>query len=229
MKLKFKPWQIGLITAACIVVLGGAGVGIYFGVNHAIDSAVDEKLNSALETMTDTSAEPALDETGAETPTQTPGETDSSTPADPSQPKREPETVTVYVTAEPDKPETSTKPETQTETERETEPQVELVYDEQLTKEVADLLSEKYSTVHRYTPMTDDSVIELTEFFENQFNSSADFSFKNGSTSFFFAHQYDNPTAEDIVSDWSSIIQTGDGIVVWRAAGNWIFAALEFR
>lgn len=145
MKLKFGPWQIGLIAAACIVILDGAGVGIYFGVNHAIDSAVDERLNSALEMMTDTPAEPALDETVAEAPTQTPGETDFSTPSGPSQPKREPETATVYITtAEPDKPETSTKPETQTETEAETKPQIELVYDEQLTKEVAELLRTRY-------------------------------------------------------------------------------------
>ena len=53
MKLKLKPWQIGLIAAAGVVVLGGAGTGIYFGVNHAIDDAVNEKLNAALETTTD--------------------------------------------------------------------------------------------------------------------------------------------------------------------------------
>ena len=225
MKMKLKPWQIGLIATAGVVVLGGAGTGIYFGVNRSIDDKVKEQVDAAMESVS--SSEAALDE--SETPTQAAGETttESTTAA---QPSKEPETVLVYVTpTETEKPDAPATPDPQPEPEPEPEPEIKLVYDAQLTKEVAELLSEKYSTVHRYTPMTDNSVIELTEFFENQFNSSADFSFKNGSTSFFFSHQYDNPTAEDIVSDWSSIIKTGDGIVVWRAAGNWIFAALEFR
>ena len=224
MKVKLKPWQIGLIAAAGVVVLGGAGTGIYFGVNRSIDDKVKEQVDAAMESVY--SSEAALDE--SETPSQAAIETttESTTAA---QPTKEPETVIDVAPTETEKLDVPVTPDPQPEPEPEPEPEIELVYDEQLTKEVAELLSEKYSTVHRYTPMTDNSVIELTEFFENQFNSSADFSFKNGSTSFFFSHQYDNPTAEDIVSDWSSIIKTGDGIVVWRAAGNWIFAALEFR
>ena len=70
MKVKLKPWQIGLIAAAGVVVLGGAGTGIYFGVNHAIDDAVNEKLNAALETTTDATTEPALDEPSTVIPTQ---------------------------------------------------------------------------------------------------------------------------------------------------------------
>ena len=197
-------------------------MGIYFGVNHAIDSAVDEKLNSALETMTDTSAEPALDETGAETPTQTPGETDSSTSADPSQPKREPETVTVYVpTAETDKPETSTKPETQTETERETKPQIEWVYDEQLTEEVAELMEEKDLTSTSYFSLQGDRIERALALLEG----FPEFAAYNNES--FFMQQYDQPTASDIVSTWNfrwGLLSCG--VAVFRAPGNWI-AAVE--
>ena len=219
MKLKFKPWQIGLIAAACIVVLGGAGVGIYFGVNHAIDSAVDEKLNSALETMTDTSAEPALDETGAETPTQTPGETDSSAPADPSQPKREPETVTVYVTAEPDKPETSTKPETQTETERETEPQVELVYDEQLTKEVSELLGTRYPKDWTDGIYKDDGVLEnaLKTLIQNGVYSS--------NSEYVFIKKTTTPSVQSIVKYWTYVHKhMAIELRVYKTSNDLIFA-----
>ena len=124
--MKLKPWQIGLIAAAGVVVLGGAGTGIYFGVNHAIDDAVNEKLNSALESMTDTTTEPALDEPSTLTPTQP--ATESSTEKECStapQTTREPETVLVYV-------------------EPTTEDAITWEYDSILSEEVSKLMNEKF-------------------------------------------------------------------------------------
>ena len=220
MKWNLKPWQIGLIAAAGVVVLGGASVGIYFGVNHAIDNKVKNQVDAAMESVY--SSEAALDE--SETPTQAAGETttESTTAA---QPTKEPETVLVYVTpTETEKPDTPAAPETQPEP----EPEIELVYDEQLTKEVAELLSEKYSPTYRYTPMSDDDYIaKQTEYFENGFNTSPNGSFKDTSTSFSFSHKYDDPTAEKIVSDWDSVVKTGSyGLIVWRATGNWVLALI---
>lgn len=106
MKVKLKPWQIGLIAAAGAVVLGGAGAGIYFGVNHAIDDAVNEKLNAALETTTDATTEPALDEPSTVIPTQTPSdepESEKGTSVVP-QTTKAPETVIVYVEPSTEKP-----------------------------------------------------------------------------------------------------------------------------
>ncbi len=99
MKVKLKPWQIGLIAAAGAVVLGGAGTGIYFGVNRSIDDKVKEQVDAAMESVY--SSEAALDE--SETPTQAAGETtaENTTAA---QPTKEPETVIVYVEPSMEKP-----------------------------------------------------------------------------------------------------------------------------
>lgn len=218
MKWNLKPWQIGLIAAAGVVVLGGAGVGIYFGVNRAIDNRVKDQVDAAMESVY--SSEATLDE--SETPTKAAGETttESTTAA---QPTKEPETVLVPVApTETNKPDAPAAPEPQPEPEP--EPEIELVYDEQLTKEVVELLSEKYSPIYGYYSMSHDYVMKQTETWEKVFNSIDTFPLQNASDSFLFAHQYDNPTAENIVSDWNSIIKSGYGIIVWRVTGGWIFA-----
>lgn len=121
MKMNLKPWQIGVCCAAGIAVLGGAGTGIYFGVNRAIDNKVKDQVDAAMESVY--SSEVALDE--SETPTQAAGETTTEgTTAAP--PTKEPETVLVYI-------------------EPSTEEKITFKYDAALSREVALLLQEKFS------------------------------------------------------------------------------------
>jgi len=76
MKWNLKPWQIGLICAAGVVVIGGAGTGIWYGVTHAGNTAEEDTNPSVIESVQD--AEPALDE-----PTATATETESETETEP--------------------------------------------------------------------------------------------------------------------------------------------------
>ena len=155
MKMKLKPWQIGLIAAAGVVVLGGVGTGIYFGVNRSIDDKVKEQVDAAMESMY--SSEAALDE--SETPSQAAGETttESTTAA---QPTKESETVIYVAPTETAKSETSPAPDPQPEPEPEPKPEIELVYDEQLTKEVAELMTQKFSKEFGYFPYPNDDLDE---------------------------------------------------------------------
>ena len=86
MKWNLKPWQIGLICAAGVVVIGGVGTGIWYGVTHADSTAEEDTIPSVVESVQD--AEPALDD-----PTVAADETEIETES-----LNEPETVTVYVT-----------------------------------------------------------------------------------------------------------------------------------
>lgn len=61
MKWNLKPWQIGMICAAGVVVIGGAGTGIWYGVTHAGNTAEEDTTPSVIESVQD--AEPALDST----------------------------------------------------------------------------------------------------------------------------------------------------------------------
>ena len=192
MKWNLKPWQIGLIAAAGVVVLGGAGVGIYFGVNHAIDNTVDEKLNAALESMTNTTTEPALDEPATEIPSQATGEPDTTT----SQPTKELETVLVPVApTETNKPDAPAAPEPQPEP----EPEVELFYDAQLTKEVAELLGTRYPKDWTDGVYKDDGALEngikvLIE--KGEYSSNSEYIFIKKTTT---------PSAQSIVADWTNV------------------------
>ena len=114
MKWNLKPWQIGLICAAGVVVIGGAGTGIWYGVDRAIDNRIEDQVSSALETAT---AEPALDE-----PTTTATETESFSE---KQTNKEPESVIVYVTPS-------------------TEEAITYEYNEVLSKEVSKLMGKKF-------------------------------------------------------------------------------------
>ena len=89
MKWNLKPWQIGLICAAGVVVIGGAGTGIWYGVTHAGNTAEEDTNPSVIESVQD--AEPALDSTEPASAVETEMETET-------EPKNEPETITVYVT-----------------------------------------------------------------------------------------------------------------------------------
>ena len=218
MKMNLKPWQIGICCAAGIAILGGAGTGIYFGVNRSIDDKVKEQVDAAMESVYNFEA--ALDE--SETPTQAAGETttESTTAA---QPTKEPETVLVYVTpTETEKTDAPAAPNPQPEPEP--EPEIELVYDEQLTKEVAALLGEKYRT--EYTLLPADYIAEQTESFEDTFNRA--YKFVDCREPFVLINKYDTLTAEAIVSDWDSVIKGGSyGLIIWRITGNWIFALIR--
>ena len=118
MKWNLKPWQIGLICAAGVVVIGGAGTGIWYGVDRAIDNRIEDQVNSALETAT---AEPALDEPTA-TATETENETKSETA---TEPEKEPDTIIVYVT-------------------QSTEEAITWEFDPALSEEVSRLMNEKF-------------------------------------------------------------------------------------
>lgn len=193
MKMNLKPWQIGVCCAAGIAVLGGAGTGIYFGVNRAIDNKVKDQVDAAMESVY--SSEAALDE--SETPTQAAGEitTEGTTAA---QPTKEPETVLVYVTpTETEKPDTPAAPETQPEPEP--EPEIELVYDEQLTKEVAELLGTRYPKDWTDGIYKDDGALEngLKALIQKGVYSS------NGE--YIFIKKTTTPSAQSIVADWTNV------------------------
>ena len=196
MKWNLKPWQIGLIAAAGVVVLGGAGVGIYFGVNHAIDNTVDEKPNATLESMTGTTTEPALDEPATEIPSQVTGEPDTTT----AQPTKEPETVLVPVApTETNKPDAPAAPEPQPEP----EPEIELVYDEQLTKEVAELMTQKFTKEFGYFPYQNDDLDEdwCNYFTDLIYNKQYPINTDNG-----LLIECPTLTAEYIVSRWTAAL-----------------------
>ncbi|MFR8012261.1 MAG: hypothetical protein ACLU8W_10975 [Clostridia bacterium] len=190
MKVKLKPWQIGLIAAAGVVVLGGVGTGIYFGVNRSIDDKVKEQVDAAMESVY--SSEAALDE--SKTPTQAAGETtaESTTAA---QPTKEPETVIYVAPTETAKSETSPAPDPQPEPEP--EPEIELVYDEKLTKEVAGLISKRYpqlvySSDFSNNAYTLDDLMKATQNLTTPLNSMAGFAAKLKETS-----------PENILSAWT--------------------------
>lgn len=146
MKLKLKPWQIGLIAAAGVVVLGGAGTGIYFGVNHAIDDAVNEKLNAALETTTDATTEPALDEPSTVIPTQP--TTESSTEKECS--------TTPQTTKQSDI--VTKSDETTSEVE-----QTDWTFDEELSKEVFEEINKRQSALGWPALQFDSGAYELAK------------------------------------------------------------------
>ena len=210
MKVKLKPWQIGLIAAAGVVVLGGAGTGIYFGVNRSIDDARNEKLNAALETTTDVTTEPALDEPSTLTPTQptTKSSTEEKECSTAPQTTREPETVLVYV-----------EPTTEEPITWDPEP------DPELSREVSRLMSEKFpdriwdpSISHPAYPenhVENNKIVELNDYFS-------------------FVGKFENCTAQDIVSAWTEcdlnrcIMRYN--IVVYRYRGpgeGYVFASVR--
>ena len=226
MKMNLKPWQIGVCCAAGIAVLGGAGTGIYFGVNRSIDDKVKEQVDAAMESVY--SSEAALDE--SETPTQAAGETttESTTAA---QPTKEPETVLVYVTpTETVKPDTPAAPETQPEPEP--EPEIELVYDEKLTKEVAELLSERYPYCS-YDPATDPKrIAESQKFWKYQLLSFSENMSHPIDHPLMRLTKQNSPTAESVIANWttpdfSQISFTSFDVRVYRIEGNWIFITLD--
>ena len=193
MKMNLKPWQIGVCCAAGIAILGGAGAGIYFGVNRSIDDKVKEQVDAAMESMY--SSEAALDE--SETPTQAAGETttESTTAA---QPTKEPETVLVYVTpTETEKTDAPAAPNPQPEPEP--EPEIELVYDEQLTKEVAELLGTRYPKDWTDGIYNDDGPLEngLEALIEKGVYSS--------NSEYIFIKKTTTPSAQSIVADWTNV------------------------
>lgn len=217
MKTNLKPWQIGVCCAAGIAVLGGAGTGIYFGVNRAIDDKVKDQVDAAMESVY--SSEAALDE--SETPTQAAGETttESTTAA---QPTKEPETVLVYVTpTETEKTDAPAAPDPQPEPEP--EPEIELVYDEQLTKEVVEILSNRCPEGWGYVLYEkNDSCWD--ELFQRVLREK-DYPVN---TELIFVNEYSSPTSEAIVSDWTAVSSpgAGAGIKIYKANGNLICAAI---
>ena len=159
MKWNLKPWQIGLICAAGVVVIGGDGTGIWYGVDRAIDNRIEDQVSSALETAT---AEPALDE-----PTATATETENETKAETAtEPEKEPDTIIVYVT-------------------QSTEEAITWEFDPALSEEVSRLMSERFPNAvwdpSITTPAGPGNFIRDNRVVE--FNSVGGFSGKTGSNS----------------------------------------------
>ena len=205
MKLKLKSWQIGLIAAAGVVVLGGAGTGIYFGVNHAIDDAVNEKLNAALETTTDATTEPALDEPSTLTPTHptTESSTEEKECSTTPQTTREPETVLVYV-------------------EPTTEVPITWEYDLALSLEVSKLMTEKYPGT------TYDKKIHWDGFHpENFINQHTNCPNEKNQKDLFCANV---SNADEIVDSWTNFVARRSQffISVYRYSNGWIIALATF-
>lgn len=226
MKMNLKPWQIGVCCAAGIAVLGGAGTGIYFGVNRAIDNKVKDQVDAAMESVY--SSEAALDE--SETPTQAAGETTTESTAA-AQPTKEPETVLVYVTpTETEKPDTPAAPETLPEPEP--EPEIELVYDEKLTEDVVELLSERYPYCSYDLVTNPEFIAKSQKFWKSQLLSFSENMNHPIDHPLMCLTKQDNPTAESIIANWTTpyFSQTNFTLFyvrVYRIEGNWIFITLD--
>lgn len=229
MKLKLKPWQIGLIVAAGVVVLGGAGVGIYFGVNRAIDNKVKDQIDAALESVY--SSEAALDE--SEIPTQTAGETDTAENTTVSQPTKEPETVLVYVApTETNRSNTPDAPEPQPQPNPEEDPEIEFVYDAALTDDLVQLIEQRYPRT-TYLPASEDEAEKLFERARKKlFRMSGSLSIPVNYQDI-FAAEYSQPSAEAIFADWTCcalavFYSSPYDVRVYRSNSDWIFVTLDF-
>ena len=222
MKMELKPWQIGLIAAAGVVVLGGAGTGIYFGVNRSIDDKVKEQVDAAMESMY--SSEAALDE--SETPSQVPTdepETEKSTSVIPQTAK---ESETVLITT-PNETTPSTNVPSETISKNEIERSVSLSYDVELSYIIVNMMREKNPGVH-YTLMPSNYVSEQEKYFEKELSNN---SFPPSNNQQYLFKKYDaEPSATDIFTDWNLSDQKEScGIIIWKAVVDhsnerWVFA-----
>ncbi|MFR8012264.1 MAG: hypothetical protein ACLU8W_10990 [Clostridia bacterium] len=203
MKVKLKPWQIGLIAAAGVVVLGGVGIGIYFGVNRSIDDKVKEQVDAAIESMY--SSEAALDE--SETPTQAAISDEPQTNKESTTPQtsKEPETVLVYL-------------------EPTTEEPITWELDPVLSEEVSKLMSEKFPNA--IWDKSINSPAGPENFIKNNRVSEANYVYG-------FIGKAGNNTAPEIANAWTECaIRDGDSftILVYRYHGpgeGYIFAAVR--
>ena len=206
MKVKLKPWQIGLIAAAGAVVLGGAGTGIYFGVNRSIDDKVKEQVDAAMESVY--SSEAAPDE--SETPTQAAISDEPQTKKESTTPQtsKEPETVLVYL-------------------EPTTEEPITWELDPVLSEEVSKLMSEKFPNA--IWDKSIDRPVHPENFIKNNHIDE-----RNDISG--FIGRAGNNTAAEIVKAWTecNLVYFGDGqrynILVYRYKGlgdGYIFAAVR--
>ena len=141
--------------------------------------------------------------------------------------EKEPNTVIIYVVPSETKPK-ETDPVTSWEPE--TIPEIELIYDKELSEEVLSKLEEKYSGKLLYYPITDPKYFnDSLDRWGEQLYSLTEKMTSPTDQGILFAKQYKEPTAEAIVSDWKSgSILMSDyvwyplNICVYRAPNNWI-------
>lgn len=225
MKDQLAPWQIVIISAAVIVIL----ISTIFGIKTIIDkniqlepkegfsSSAEEAVGEAVESL-----EVSASEENHESETQSSQDEDKTE----NEGEKEPNTVIIYVPGETKPKETDLV----TNWEPETIPEIELIYDKELSEEVLSKLEEKYSGKLLYYPITDPKYFnDSLDSWGEQLYSLTEKMTSSTDQGILFAKQYKEPTAEAIVSDWkSSSILMSDyvwyqlNICVYRAPNNWI-------
>ena len=201
MKDRLAPWQIVIISAAVIVIL----ISTIFGIKTVIDkniqlepeegvsSSAEEAVGEAVESLEASESE---ENNEAETQSsQDEGKTEGEG-------EKEPNTVIIYVVPSETKPK-ETDPVTSWEPE--TIPEIELIYDKELSEEVLSKLEEKYSGKLLYYPITDPKYFnDSLDRWGEQLYSLTEKMTSPTDQGILFAKQYKEPTAEAIVSDWKS-------------------------
>lgn len=226
MKERLAPWQIVVITVAVIGIL----ISTIFGIKTIIDRmaqvepdngmtlSAEEAVGEAVESL-----EAFASEENTESETQSVQDEDKTE----NEEEKEPNTVIIYVVPSETKPK-ETDPVTNWEPE--TIPEIELIYDKELSEEVARLAKEKYGDKLLYKPTTNPKYFDdRLDYWGDQFYYLTEKMTLSIDQEIIFAKQYKEPTAEAIVSDWksgsilmSNYVRCQFNICVYRAPNNWI-------
>lgn len=225
MKERLAPWQIVVITVAVIGIL----ISTIFGIKTIIDRMAQVEPNNGMTLSAEEAVGEAVESLEAfASEENTESETKSVQDEDKTEneEEKEPNTVIIYAVPSETKPK-ETDPVTNWEPE--TIPEIELIYDKELSEEVVRLIEEKYGDKLLYKPTANPKYFndrldfwgEQLYYLTEKMTISAD--------QILFAKQYMEPTAEAIVSDWkkrfglmSNYIWGQLIICVYRAPNNWI-------
>lgn len=226
MKDRLAPWQIVIISAAVIVILISTIFGIKTIIGKNIQLEPEEGFSSSAEEAVGEAVE-SLE--ASESEENNKSETQSSQDEDKTEneEEKEPNTVIIYVVPSETKPKET---DTVTNWEPETIPEIELIYDKELSEEVLSKLEEKYEDKVMVDPITDPKYFnDSLDRWGKQLYSLTEKMTSPTDQGILFAKQYKEPTAEAIVSDWKSgSILMPDyalyqfNICVYRAPNNWI-------
>lgn len=226
MKERLAPWQIVVITVAVIGIL----ISTIFGIKTIIDRMAQVEPDNGMTLSAEEAigeAVVSLEEFASEENTESETQSVQDEDKTENEEEKEPNTVIIYAVPSETKPK-ETDPVTNWEPE--TIPEIELIYDKELSEEVARLIEEKYGDKLTYQPITNPKYFnDRLDYWGEQFYMQTGKMTHSVDQGIIFAKQYKEPTADAIVSDWksSSIIASNYksfqfNICVYRAPNNWI-------
>lgn len=226
MKDQLAPWQIVIISAAVIVIL----ISTIFGIKTIIDKNIqlepEEGFSSSAEEAVGEAVE-SLEAFASEENTESETQSSQDEGKTENEEEKEPNTVIIYVVPSETKPKET---DSVTNWEPETIPEIELIYDKELSEKVLSKLEEKYEDKVMVKPITDPKYFnDSLDRWGEQLYSLTEKMTSSTDQGILFAKQYKEPTAEAIVSDWKSgsILMPDHAlyqfnICVYRAPNNWI-------